>query len=356
MHVYNFRKTQVSIPETNDIRKLYLELSSECNFDCAMCFRHSFSTPIGSMSPELVARIQTEIVTLPELQEVVLGGLGEPLLHPQLTEVISFLKQRNLLLTITTNGALLEPLMDFLIAQNVDRIVISCETGDIGHYNAYPIFETIKNVSQKIEQSNSLKPEIWLAMVVTRDNIHDLPRMAELLQQANVKKVLLSNLLPATKAQAELALYPQPEVKEIEAFQENILRDAGIYCSPPDFKILTDRSCNFNEQHALVIRWDGEIAPCYRFLHSRQEIVLNTTKEVKARTFGNMLKHNLLDIWNNREYTWFRFVVQNSLYPSCLDCIFRDGCGYLEMSDIDCWGNEYSCADCLWGRGFVKCP
>ena len=131
MHIYNLQDTQIIIRETDNIRKVYVELSSECNFNCEMCFRQSFSTHVGSMSEKLLDKIQTEIETLPELQEVVLGGLGEPLLHPKIEEFITFLKRRDILVTITTNGALIEPFTDFFIEQGVDKLVISFETGDI---------------------------------------------------------------------------------------------------------------------------------------------------------------------------------------------------------------------------------
>ena len=38
MHVCNLQDTDITIHHTASIRKLYLELSSECNFNCAMRF------------------------------------------------------------------------------------------------------------------------------------------------------------------------------------------------------------------------------------------------------------------------------------------------------------------------------
>ncbi|MNO01582.1 hypothetical protein D3C81_2217640 [compost metagenome] len=48
--------------------------------------------------------------------------------------------------------------------------------------------------------------------------------------------------------------------------------------------------------------------------------------------------------------------MKNYMYPSCTDCDLRDACDFVKTSDIDCWGNEPSCADCLWSRRIVQCP
>ena len=56
MHVYHLQDTDITIHRTASIRKLYLELSSECNFNCAMCFRQTFESDFGTMSAATLAR------------------------------------------------------------------------------------------------------------------------------------------------------------------------------------------------------------------------------------------------------------------------------------------------------------
>lgn len=359
MHVYNLRDAQITIRETRAIHKVYIELSSECNFDCEMCFRQSFSTDAGTMSADLLHTVQHELETLPQLREVVLGGLGEPLLHPNIQECITFLKHKNIDVTITTNGALMEPFIDFFVEQGVDKIVMSFETGDIGHSNEEDVFGVLEKIFAAKEQHHRVEPIVHLFMVVTQENIHDLSRIARHIRSSRLREVILSNLLPASPEHRELVLYPFPEPEEVTAFKTHLLQKImldRVLCKPPNFEARTERSCDFIENKALVIRWDGEVAPCYRLLHSRNEIVLDNAKTITPCSFGNIRNRTLLDIWNDRKYSWFRFTVHNSLYPSCIDCPLRDGCEFIESTDADCWGNEHSCADCLWSRGIVRCP
>lgn len=359
MHVYHLQDTDITIHRTASIRKLYLELSSECNFNCAMCFRQTFESDFGTMSAATLARAMAEIETLPELQEVVLGGLGEPFLHPQIAEIVTWLKRRRLTVTITTNGALIEPHIETLIQCGVDTLVFSYETGDIGHANEAQTLPVIRKIADRKRAQNAARPLLMMFMVVTRENIADLARIARIIRGSGVSDVLLSNLIPAARAHEPLTLYPAPEPAEVSAFKADLLRNAlleRVLCSPPRFDVRTERACDFIEQRALTIRWDGEVAPCYRFLHSRNEIVLNAAKQIRACSFGNIRNARLLDIWNAREYAWFRFVAHHSLYPSCLDCPLREGCDFLHSTEADCWGNQPSCADCLWARGIVRCP
>ncbi len=359
MHTYHLKDIDISIRENDDIRKLYLELSSDCNFDCEMCFRQTFASETGVMSAAILERVKDEIRTLPHLKEVVLGGLGEPLLHPQVMEMIEFLKGRDIDVIVTTNGALLEPFIDDFIQADVNRVVISFETGDIGHSNESQVFAVVRKIHERKRHLQKFRPTIQIFMVATSRNIHDLTRITGLLRGSGVKEVLLSNLLPAAPEHADLALYPNPEPQEVTAFKANLLRNVlleRVLCTTPRFDVRTERACPFMDQQALVVRWDGQVAPCYRFLHSRHEIVLKQTKAVRACTFGSLVEQPLLNIWNNRDYCWFRFSVQKSQYPSCIDCPLRDGCDFLASTEGDCWGSEYSCADCLWARGIVRCP
>ena len=88
MHTYLLQDTKIIINKTNKIRKLYLELSSQCNFTCEMCFRHHFSTPLGTMTDTTLDRVIAQLNELPHLREIVLGGIGEPFLHPKFTDIV----------------------------------------------------------------------------------------------------------------------------------------------------------------------------------------------------------------------------------------------------------------------------
>ncbi|MEM0151284.1 MAG: SPASM domain-containing protein, partial [Thermoplasmata archaeon] len=102
---------------------------------------------------------------------------------------------------------------------------------------------------------------------------------------------------------------------------------------------------------------DGEVIPCYRFLHEYPEFIFKRKKIVKRFSFGNIKEKSLMEVWESIEYRKFRWIVKSSLYPSCIDCVFsRNGCHFVGDTTIDCEGNSPSCGDCLWSRRLILCP
>ena len=58
-------------------RKLYVELTSECNLDCGMCIRHSWNHTPGSMDRTTLERLVAQLPGLPTLTTVNFSGFGE---------------------------------------------------------------------------------------------------------------------------------------------------------------------------------------------------------------------------------------------------------------------------------------
>jgi tungsten cofactor oxidoreducase radical SAM maturase len=354
MHTFDFENYQVTVKENLNINKIYLELSSACNFECKMCFRHSFSEPLGDMSDALVDKIKRTMAQLPNLEKVVFGGIGEPLMHPRLPELISFVKKRGIHVTVSTNGYLLGDFIDCFVDNKVDRLVISYESGDIGHPKEDILWERMRDLAKKRDQIESYWPFICLELVVHKANVDELTALTPLIKNASIHEVVISNLMPIDEALSELTLYPGEEPKKIAEFRNSL--PANILTSTANFELKTERNCNFVDNNAIVIRWDGEVAPCYRFLHSATEVVEGKKKEIVAVSFGNLRTTSLKKIWNKRESAWFKYCVANSLYPSCIDCTLHDGCQYIENTLSDCWGSDNSCGDCLWERNIIVCP
>ncbi len=354
MHTFDLDTYQVIIKESRDIKKLYIELTAECNFECKMCFRHSFPDPLGDMNDEIVDGLRQNIDALSNLKEVVFGGIGEALLHSRLKELIAFTKKKGLYVTVSTNGYLLDDHIDCFLENAVDKIVVSYESGDIGHPKDKNIWRAISSLTEKRTENRLLQPIVVLEIVVSKSNIFELDKLVPLIVDSGISAVTMSNLMPIDEEFAEYVLYPEKETEEVARFKKALLGRIAFYT--PYFEVKTERNCAFLKKNAMVVRWDGEVAPCYRFLHRSKEVVLGKTKEIVPLSFGNIRDSSLLKIWNTRDYAWFRYSIDNSMYPSCIDCELRDGCQYTEDTLADCWGNENTCADCLWERHIIVCP
>jgi hypothetical protein len=114
----------------HEVPHAVIETNENCNRKCVMCYkRHSAQV-------KSLGRIRSEVdaaVRLRKLETISLLG-GEPTLHPDLPDVIRYIKGRGLVCQVLSNGLRLvqpggEGLLDGLIAAGLDRIVLHVDEG-----------------------------------------------------------------------------------------------------------------------------------------------------------------------------------------------------------------------------------
>ncbi|MDP4239835.1 MAG: radical SAM protein [Bacteroidota bacterium] len=102
-------------------KKIYIEITNSCNFDCSFCFKTTRATKYMSV-PEF--RLIVEKIR-PFTNYIYLHVLGEPLLHPQLDELLRIAESTGLNINITTNGGLLKQKKEILLKHSIRQINIS---------------------------------------------------------------------------------------------------------------------------------------------------------------------------------------------------------------------------------------
>lgn len=93
-------------------RQVYLEITNICNLRCSFC-------PAPARAPGFLSREDFSLALdrlRPYTDYLYFHVKGEPLLHPLLPEFLSLAGERGLLVTLTTNGTLLEKLSGDLLA------------------------------------------------------------------------------------------------------------------------------------------------------------------------------------------------------------------------------------------------
>ncbi len=102
-------------------KKIYIEITNSCNFDCSFCFKTARATKF--MSPDEFRLVVEKI--RPFTNYIYLHVLGEPLLHPKLDEILTIAETAGLNVNITTNGGLLERKKEIIFRHAVRQINIS---------------------------------------------------------------------------------------------------------------------------------------------------------------------------------------------------------------------------------------
>ena len=112
------------------LKKAYLEITNVCNLSCDFC--PGTRRPKGFISPENFALLAGKL--RPHTQYLYLHLMGEPLLHPQLSELLELAAKLDFKVMITTNGTLLPRQAQLLsTASTVHKISISLHSFEGNH-------------------------------------------------------------------------------------------------------------------------------------------------------------------------------------------------------------------------------
>lgn len=346
-----------------DAQKAYIEVTTGCNLNCAMCVRHVWKDVQGKMSSTTFQAVLDGLRAFPELKRVVFGGYGEPLTHPGLVDMVAKIHSLGVGVTLITNGVLLErELAEALLRAGVDTLVVSL---DSMHVQAYQqagmqsgldrVLDNLQVLHGLIRESGWKLPALGLEFVATRSNLEEVERLPDLARRVGAHFVIVNNLLPHTADLAKEVLYDRDEPLRLGGGWG--IHRAGwiVWGTPklPKMKWGADRKCSFINEPSLTIGWDGGVSPCSALMHSYSYHLYGRTKNVSRYVVGNVNERSLADIWTSEEYITFRARVHDFRFPSCVDCGMD--CTYAQENS-DCFGNDPSCADCLWAQGIFHCP
>lgn len=111
------------------LAKVYLEPTSRCNLTCRTCIRNAWEEPLGDMSEQTFARVLEGLAAFDRLPSVFFGGLGEPLAHPRIFEMVEQVKALGVPhVELITNGCLLdETACRRLIAAGLSTLWVSLD-------------------------------------------------------------------------------------------------------------------------------------------------------------------------------------------------------------------------------------
>ena len=364
-------------------RKVYVELTTECNMNCGMCVRHTWDSPGGVMSRETFGRVLTQIADLPGAAAVNFSGYGEPMSHPHFLEFVSAAKRAGLIVETVTNGALLDDeAIDGIVELGLDRLVVSvdgltadsCQMLHAGSFaDVGPRLRRLYHVRLSRGQS---RPEVALEFVATKRNIHELPKLKALSLAYGFSGILVTNLIPHTRQQAEQILYDRYATarRSSRASPANPCVDLPLMDGGSSAAEVIDRlrrtgtylrsggtdafgaapRCRFVTEGRLAVRWDGSVSPCLPLMHSHRYYFRDKPREIRCYHVGTVDETPLSEIWLGAEYRAFRDRVRRFDFSPCIDC---GGCDLRLTNEADCSGSQFPrCGECLWAAGLVQCP
>ena len=354
------------LPRVPDLRKLYVEPTTRCNLRCKTCIRNVWQDPEAHMETALFAKLMDQVGGFSHLKQLVLGGLGEPLVHPDILEMIRLARRQDLAVTLSTNGLRLDAAMAReLVDLGVERIVLSLDGATAEAFagvRGAPIEQVVAHARalQEVKtQRDRLHPVLSVEFVALRHTVGELGALRDLVASLGADRLLVSHVLVYTDEMRDQVLYGYAPRLPLEGGGWPVRLGSWVTWGTvqlPRMHWGAERRCRFVQDHALVVGWDGGVAPCYALAHSYSYVAIDgRRKKVQRYTFGDIAQQPLVDIWTSRDYCLFRRHVESFDFPSCPDCDLRASCD-LRAENEACWGWSPSCADCLWAQDIIRCP
>ncbi|MCP4625821.1 MAG: hypothetical protein GY850_20250, partial [bacterium] len=149
------------------------------------------------------------------------------------------------------------------------------------------------------------------------------------------------------------------EVEEIFARARDSAARTGIeLILPPVFAAHATRACPYRDHNAAVIRADGEVVPCLKYLYPHKSYLSFHERAFSPHSFGNISNGAFADIWNSRPYKDFRHNMDdmNENIAWCGDCKFSsNSCFFVQENTSDCLTNRPFCGECPYSLNLTRC-
>lgn len=165
--------------------KLFVEVTTRCNLSCAMCVKQTGGgcSPEGDLSMPLFEALDP---AFPGLEALILNGVGEPLLHPRLEEMIRAARDRmpgEGWVGFQSNGLLLTDARAVSLASaGLDRICFSIDGVSPETFRKVRGGGEIEGVERALAAMASAKAacgrpnlQVGVEFVVMRGNLRELP-------------------------------------------------------------------------------------------------------------------------------------------------------------------------------------
>jgi len=270
-------------------KKIYIEITNNCNLSCSFC---SVDKRIKeTISLENLEKLLININNYTDY--VYLHVKGEPLLHPNLKEVLDLCGKYNKKVNITTNGTLLKERENVLTHPIIRQINISLHSENKKENYLQDIFKTV----------DKLKDKIIIYRFWTMDNYSLDEKSTEIVNKINNFYCLSPETVEKIKKEKHIKIKDNLYVDKANEFiwpnlENNYYNETGTCYALKD---------------QLAILVDGTVVPCC--LDSDGVINL-----------GNIYKQPLEEIINSKRYQDIKknFSNRKACEELCKRCSFKD--------------------------------
>jgi MoaA/NifB/PqqE/SkfB family radical SAM enzyme len=311
---------------------VYIELADYCNLNCMFCGRGAYIAATGDKGGFI------DVESLRKLEEPLRaaqflglsGRIGEPLLHPQLEQILQWVYEINpkILLRITTNGTALSRKMANLLGGHLDSLAISLNASNAEAYfrEMRPVGQTHLNPAawwnnflRRIAEFISALPapdrdRVRIIAPVQRDNLDDVFDFVRLIANVGCSSAVITPMMVHDDSKIDMSIYwikdkyndVVDEAASLAAGLGIAFEAAHFYTHPRLENLDLDSLCREPIESAyLNMERFGGAAPCCHWIEELMPAHIYTDPKAFER------------FWNNDTYRRLRIKRDSKSCQSC---------------------------------------
>lgn len=324
---------------------LQVEPVGQCNLRCRMCpiqFRQDGPPhgPPAFMDFDLFARILDQF---PDLEEIQLQGLGEPMMHPRFFDMVAYATARGIKVGTNSNLTLLNARRaELCVTSGLAELHASIDGATAETYEEIRVRAHFDRITRNLEglvearrRLGSATPRVDVVAVVMRRNLHEIPDLVRLSHRLEIDKIFVQHLchdfgessLPEHYAPMRDFVEAQTLLNEDAERVDRHFGEALAIAEELGVELRLPRTrprqhppgtpgrdrCNWPWTGAYV-SYQGLAMPC---------CMVATPDRIHL---GNMAAHGADAVWNGPDYQAFRDALSSDSPPEvCRSCAIYSG-------------------------------
>lgn len=325
-------------------RVITLYITNRCNLNCQMCLNANYR---NQNKKNEGINIKTIKKILPELKKykptVCITG-GEPLLIPDLFNIISLLVKNNILTSMTTNGYLLERYAQQIADSGLEFLSVSLDhyeenVHDRGRGVKTTYRRLVKGLDQLIKIRKTTPANIKINTVITKDNYSNLSKMYDFIEGLGVdewslqhysfinptaqkiidkyNKIAPSGKYIVGKLIQKDSFFSEEQIKILQEQLMKIIKKNSVYKTKLSIKPEMDNIFSY-----YLGKFPSKKSDCIWPFESVN--IMNGSKVTLClgNEIGNLAKvSSIKQIWNSKKaYDFQKLILKEKILPLCYRC------------------------------------
>jgi MoaA/NifB/PqqE/SkfB family radical SAM enzyme/alpha-beta hydrolase superfamily lysophospholipase len=301
------QKPALSPLSKNDPVIANIEITTYCNLQCQFCARSRLKKANTHMT---FAMFRNILAVLPNTYQIVLVGLGEPLIHPHIGEFIQYAKSLKKRVGLVTNAMLLTPEISArLLDAGLDSIAFSLDGADpslsalVRQGTNLP--KVIRNIKKFVKNAQGKPISTAVFAAVSIDTVAQLKKLIDCVSGMRVEALMLTDINFITNLDHTLWQNYNTEIESLvkqgitHAFTKNLpvlsvhgLEEFGLKQRYHDFLIIPPgQLCQRSARHTWCLSpWQTvpiDVAGNITLCDCQPDCVI-----------GNLFQDTFSNIWN----------------------------------------------------------